>query len=127
MSSVGDNIRNLRESAHITQDDLAEMAGVNRVTIAKYESGKIMPGAITLARLAKALHVSADVLLGNGEDDMSEDEKVFWQMREDYRSIPELYEIYSLSRKADKDKLKQIRDFAQFITKGNDYDETDTP
>lgn len=49
------------------------------------------------------------------------------QMREDMRRDPELREIYSLSRKTTKDKMKQIRDFVRFVTNGDDEDETDTP
>ena len=50
-----------------------------------------------------------------------------WEIRESMRRDPELREIYSLSRKTTKDKMKQIRDFVRFVTNGDDEDETDTP
>ena len=61
---VGENIRNIRKARDLNQDQLAEMACLNRVTVAKYESGKVEPGAKALCRMADALKVSVDTLLG---------------------------------------------------------------
>ena len=64
MMNVGETIRELRKSKNLNQDQLAELANLNRVTVAKYESGKIEPGAQALSRLADALDVTVDELLG---------------------------------------------------------------
>lgn len=61
---VGTNIRDIRKQRGLNQDQLAEMASLNRVTVAKYESGKVEPGAKALARIADALEVTVDALLG---------------------------------------------------------------
>lgn len=61
---TGERIRELRIAAKLSQEQLAELASLNRVTIAKYESGKVEPGARALSRIADALEVSTDVLLG---------------------------------------------------------------
>ena len=37
MSIIGDNIKSVRENRRMTQDELAEITGVHRVTLAKYE------------------------------------------------------------------------------------------
>lgn len=123
MNSVSENIRAFRDAAHMTQDELAEAANLNRVTIAKYEAGKIVPGAKTLAKLAQALHISADVLLGNGETDMTDDEKDLWQMREDIRRNPELRTLFDLQRKATKSELRQMEAFIRAIRSSNDHDD----
>ena len=60
---VAGNIRKLRIAAHLSQDQLAELACLNRVTVAKYESGRVEPGAQALSRIATALGVSVDSLL----------------------------------------------------------------
>lgn len=65
---TGDKIRDLRKERGLNQDQLAELASLNRVTVAKYESGRVEPGAHALARIADALEVSADVLLGRSDD-----------------------------------------------------------
>lgn len=123
MNNVGKNIRSLREAAHITQDELAEAANLNRVTIAKYEAGKIVPGGKTLAKLAQALHVSVDILLGAGESDMSDEERDLWEMREEMRRKPELRTLYDLQRKASKTELRQMEAFIRAIRSSNDHEE----
>ena len=65
--TTGEAIQELRKSRNLNQDQLAELASLNRVTIAKYESGKVEPGAQALARLADALDVSVDEILGRRE------------------------------------------------------------
>ena len=65
---TGEKIRDLRKERGLNQDQLAELASLNRVTIAKYESGRVEPGAQALSRIADALEVSADVLLGRSDD-----------------------------------------------------------
>ena len=61
---IGERIKEIRKNRNLNQDQLAEMASLNRVTVAKYESGRIEPGAQALGRIADALEVSTDVLLG---------------------------------------------------------------
>lgn len=64
----GDRLRELRLSRGLSQDQLAELASLNRVTVAKYEAGRVEPGAHALGRLADALDVSVDDLLGRSAD-----------------------------------------------------------
>jgi len=65
---TGERIRELRKARNLNQDQLAELASLNRVTVAKYESGRVEPGAQALSRIADALEVSADVILGRSEE-----------------------------------------------------------
>lgn len=73
--SIGDKLRILRESKGMTQDDLAEATGMNRVTIAKYEIGKIEPKSKSLSRLAAALDVSTDYLVGQIDEQEEQEHK----------------------------------------------------
>ena len=67
---VGDRIREYREQRNLSQDELAELASIHRVTLSRYESGRVDPGAQALARIADALGVTTDMLLGreNGSE-----------------------------------------------------------
>ena len=65
--NTGERIRDLRTAAGLSQEQLAELASLNRVTVAKYEAGRVEPGAQALSRIADALGVSADVILGRAE------------------------------------------------------------
>lgn len=64
---TGEKIREIRISENLSQEQLAELASLNRVTIAKYESGRVEPGAHALSRIADALNTSVDILLGRAE------------------------------------------------------------
>lgn len=65
---IGSRISTSREARGWTQDQLAEAAGIHRVTLAKYESGKVEPGSKTLARISSALGVSMDYLTKEGAE-----------------------------------------------------------
>ena len=106
MSALGDNIRVMREKAGYTQEQLAEIAEVNRVSLARYESGKIEPGSAILARIANALHVTTNVLL-NGNDEMSEEDRELWELREQVRRDPERHYLFSLARDASIEDVRQ--------------------
>ena len=56
------NIKNKRESKGLTQEELGKMLGVNRSTVAMWETGEAMPRADKLPELAKILGCSIDDL-----------------------------------------------------------------
>lgn len=61
---LGSRIRQARDRAGLTQEQLAERIGVSRTAIARYESGEIEPKLHNLAAIAETLNVSTDELLG---------------------------------------------------------------
>ena len=65
MESTGQRIKVLRKKHKMTQDELAEAIGANRVTIANYEGDKYNPSSEALLKIADALKVTTDFLLGN--------------------------------------------------------------
>ena len=65
--SIGARIRQLRQSARLTQEALAQAAGIGRVTLVRIENGEQSPRYETLASLAQALGRPVGELVG-GED-----------------------------------------------------------
>jgi transcriptional regulator with XRE-family HTH domain len=57
------NLRGLREQRVLSLTDLAQLAGVNRVTINRIENGKQRPIPRTIRKLAEALGVTVDELM----------------------------------------------------------------
>ena len=57
------NLAKIRKSKGLTQTELATLSGVPRVSIARYETGKVSPNVRVLERLAKALNVPIDDLV----------------------------------------------------------------
>ncbi len=62
------NIRDLRESAGLTQGELAAELGVDRSAVTKWETGEAMPRASLLPKLAEVLHCSIDDLYAASTD-----------------------------------------------------------
>ena len=52
----------------MSQDELAEHIGSNRVTISKYENGAYLPSVPALQRIADALFTTPAALSGKDED-----------------------------------------------------------
>ena len=63
---TGTTIRQLRESRHLTQAELAETIGVSSKTVSKWETAKGLPDISLLQPLAQALGISVIELM-NGE------------------------------------------------------------
>ena len=64
-----ERLKQLREKRHITQVRLSIATEVSQETISAYESGKAMPSADTLVRLADFLNTSTDYLLNRINND----------------------------------------------------------
>ena len=69
MILVGKRIRKAREAAGFTQEKLAEMVGVSRTAVVRWESGEVDPTIDHLVKITELLDVSADFLLGTGGKD----------------------------------------------------------
>ena len=67
MGRFGDKLREVRTLRGITQEQLAEMADTSRAMIGRYETTDQLPALDTLVRIADALGVSTDYLLGRTE------------------------------------------------------------
>ncbi|HEY3115815.1 MAG TPA: helix-turn-helix transcriptional regulator [Chloroflexota bacterium] len=60
-------LKNIRERRALTQQDLAERAGVNRVTVARLEGGVDQPLPGTVRKLADALGVAPEELMDQAD------------------------------------------------------------
>ncbi|WKY44191.1 helix-turn-helix transcriptional regulator [Eubacteriaceae bacterium ES2] len=68
MFNFGTRLKQLREYKNITQQDLANLMGLSRPTIAGYEASGKQPDQEKIVWLAKYFEVSADYLLGLTDD-----------------------------------------------------------
>ena len=62
---IKDILRNLRESNHLTQDQMAERAMVTRQAVSRWENGDTQPSTDTLRILSREFNVSINTLLGS--------------------------------------------------------------
>ena len=63
-AALGKRITKLRKERGLTQVELSEKLVTTQVIVSNYESGKLRPHPDMIVRLAKALAVSTDELLG---------------------------------------------------------------
>ena len=67
MSIVGDKIKQCRENQGLSMTDLAKKTGMTISAISQFESGDRAPSLESLDKLADALEVSVDYLMGREE------------------------------------------------------------
>lgn len=72
--SIGENIKVLRKSRDITQEQLAEMLGISCQSVSRWELGACYPDMELLPILAEIFEVTVDKLLGI--DDIAKKKKV---------------------------------------------------
>lgn len=58
---IGSRIRDLREEAGMTQDELAEITGLKRPNISRIESGRYNTGQDILSKISMALGKRLDI------------------------------------------------------------------
>ena len=63
LEAFGQVVRQARRAQHLSQEQLALSAGLNRNFVMSIEAGRRKPSLITLFSLAKALNVSPAVLV----------------------------------------------------------------
>jgi len=66
--TIAERIKQRRILLKITQQQLADEAGVNQKQIWRYETGVSIPYADVAAKIAKVLNVSGDWILGLSDD-----------------------------------------------------------
>lgn len=65
MEEIGEILRKYRKAAKLTQQNVADALGVNRVSVTQWENGDAKPAITRLAALASLYGVPTDALLAN--------------------------------------------------------------
>lgn len=65
--TLGERIRAQRQGAGLSQEKLAELTGVSRQAVAKWEADRSAPGTANLFRLAEIFGTTVDLLLAEEE------------------------------------------------------------
>ncbi|WP_299628217.1 helix-turn-helix transcriptional regulator [uncultured Tenacibaculum sp.] len=63
--TIAERIRLYRQQKGFSQNELAELSGVNNKSLSRYELGSSIPPADALKNIADALAISADALLSD--------------------------------------------------------------
>ena len=72
MIAIGSRIKEARERAHLTQEELAEIVDISPTHMSVIERGVKTPKLDTFVKIVKALNLSADALLLDGMDQVND-------------------------------------------------------
>lgn len=65
---IGDRLRAIRKEHGLTQQNIADVLGVDRTTYTVYEGGSITPSPATLVKLSQIYNVAVGYLIGVEEN-----------------------------------------------------------
>lgn len=85
---LGENIKNIRKSKGLSQEDLAIRLNVVRQTVRKWETGLSVPDSEMLIKIAEVLETSVSEILGEGVD---------WWLSHKMKESPETTTEYLLT------------------------------
>lgn len=109
-----EHLKEIRRKKALTMKQLGSMIGVAESTISLYESGKRQPDNETLLKLADALNVSIDYLLGREEHSSTLDEKL----------SEEEFALFGEARDLTDDEKEKVLDFIKFTKSQRDKNKT---
>ncbi len=69
MKSIGERIKTLRKSAHLTQQALGEIVGLHGSNISRVEQNMVIPTGDVIAKMSEYFHVSCDYILRGASAD----------------------------------------------------------
>ena len=72
MIAIGSKIKEARERAHLTQEELAEIIDISPTHMSVIERGVKTPKLDTFVKIVKALNLSTDALLLDGMDQVND-------------------------------------------------------
>jgi transcriptional regulator with XRE-family HTH domain len=106
--SIGKAAREARRSLGLTQEDAAERIGVSAEFYARIERGNALPSVPSLARIAAALGVSADKLIGRPEQSRSKEVSNKWKQASQPDDSREMRRLVRRLRKATPATLRLV-------------------
>lgn len=121
--TFGDRLKMYREEKGYTQEELAEMIGVAKSTITGYEKGNRKPDVPKIKKLAKALGITGDELLGTGLQKKTAPlySSEALQVAKDYDGLDRWGK--QVVRSVIDDEMERCEDEARFLEELNEPDE----
>lgn len=102
-SICGNRLGLLRTERNLTQDQLAEIDGVSRVSYTRYENGTRLPKAAPLLKMAEFFDVDPAYLIGDTEE------------RRPPQTAGKETECVTLFERLTSEEKKQVETFMKFL------------
>ena len=98
-------LRATRERRNLKQSELANRAGLQAAAVSHFETGRRAPSFDNLRRLADALNVTTDYLIGRTDEPTS--------------SGPNIDKLFRSADELSEADLETLAEFAEILTKKN--------
>ena len=115
MSEFGINLRDLRKSRKLTQQELAELINSNQANITAWERGERTPSLSTIQHVADTLHVPLSSLISMRNSGAIDDEER--ELVDLIRSNPKIRTIVDKSRYLSNADLNMLIDVIGALTR----------
>jgi len=102
---VLDKLAVLRKKSGLSQEKLADKAGLSQQTISKYERGILEPDIDTLIFFADYFEVTVDYLLDRPVADVYDE---IWELRLFMHERPEMRKLFNASKKVNKEDIEKV-------------------
>jgi len=122
---LSSKLKELRALNNLTQAELAKRIGVSQQAVAKWETNKAEPDYETLNKLTSMFGVTFDYLLSEEDNPQNK----YYLDQETARIANEMKEnpgrrvLFDATRNLSPEKIKQVKDFVDFITRDQDFSE----
>ena len=115
MEDISKKIKKHRKILGITQEQLAEMIGIDARTLQRYESGVCMPEYNKIPKIAKALNVNKEYLSNDYSD--SDLEKIKEQLKKANKDFDNLLQQISEYEKKHPESIETDIIYIELVTK----------
>lgn len=107
--TIGENIKRMRRSRNITQEELAELFGVSCTAVSKWERGETYPDITLMFPLANYFEVSVDELMGYNSARVEQEIQDIIKQRNDLFNMGKMKEAVELMTQARKEYPNDYR------------------
>lgn len=108
-----ERLRTIRKEHGLTQAELAEKAGIAVNSVRLYESGKVIPKLDTIARIARAMGLTASDFVGGQWGDFQGGFCSEEEVRQDDREAQLIYYFQNLNEKGQATALDRLEELTQ--------------
>ena len=98
MFNLSENLKALRVSRGLTQVQAAELLGVSKQSVSRWENGVTCPDITLLPALASLYETTVDGLLGSGWEGTAKEKDLYFQKRQHAHHEGNLREAYEISQ-----------------------------